>query len=68
MYLEFLPSYSPELQPAERLWPVLDEGIINRSFKNLDELEELVYHQCRSILSQPELVNGLTNYHWWPQT
>ena len=68
LHLEFLPAYSPELQPAERLWPILDEPIANRSFENLDELEELIYHRCRSILSQPKLVKGLTNYHWWPQT
>jgi transposase len=23
----FMPSYSPELQPAERLWPVSNEAI-----------------------------------------
>jgi transposase len=25
MYVEYLPAYSPELQPAERLWSVTDE-------------------------------------------
>ena len=25
MYIEYLPAYSPELQPAERLWSVTDE-------------------------------------------
>ena len=68
LYLEFLPAYSPELQPAERLWPILDEPIVNHSFSTIEELEEIVCHRCRSILSQPELVKGLTNYHWWPQT
>ena len=38
LYLEFLPSHSPELQPAERLWPLVNEPIANRSFQNLDEL------------------------------
>jgi transposase len=27
METEFLPPYSPELQPAERLWSLLDEVI-----------------------------------------
>lgn len=27
---EFLPSGSPELQPAERLWPLTNEAIANR--------------------------------------
>ncbi|WP_438941520.1 transposase [Moorena bouillonii] len=30
--LELLPSYSPELQPAERLWPLTNEPIVNRFF------------------------------------
>ncbi len=68
LHLEFLPSYSRELQPAERLWPILDEPLSNKSFQSFEELEEIIYHRCRAILSQPELVKGLTNYHWWPQT
>ena len=27
IHLEFVPSHSPELQPAERLWPLSDEGV-----------------------------------------
>jgi transposase len=40
--LVFLPSYSPELQPAERLWPILDEPIANRVFDTIDELEQML--------------------------
>jgi transposase len=28
--LEFLPPYSPELQPAEHLWPLINEPLANR--------------------------------------
>ena len=28
--LVYLPPYSPELQPAETLWPLVDEPIVNR--------------------------------------
>jgi hypothetical protein len=31
LHLEFLPSHSPELQPAERLWPLSNEGEANRA-------------------------------------
>src|SRR5918994_1441948 len=34
--LVFLPPYSPELQPAEHLWPLLDEPIANRHLASLD--------------------------------
>src|SRR3954451_16015581 len=37
--LVYLPSYSPELQPAEHLWPVLDEPLANRHFATLADLE-----------------------------
>jgi transposase len=29
IHLEFLPSGSPELQPAERLWPLTNEAVAN---------------------------------------
>jgi len=25
-------------------------------------------HRCVELLDQAELIEGLTNYHWWPQT
>ncbi|EKD09043.1 hypothetical protein SPLC1_S204440 [Arthrospira platensis C1] len=52
LHLMFLPSHSPELQPAERLWPLVDEPIANRSFENLDQLEELLCARCRSLWKQ----------------
>ena len=63
--LIFLPAYSPELQPAERLWTLTNESVANRSFKNLDELEEVLMYRCRQLLKRPEFIQGLTRYHWW---
>lgn len=37
-----LPAYSPELQPAERLWPLVDEAIANKTPKDLNKIE--YYH------------------------
>jgi hypothetical protein len=31
----FLPPYFPELQPAERLWPLVDEAVANKRFDTL---------------------------------
>ncbi|AMW28934.1 hypothetical protein N39L_30700 [Limnospira platensis NIES-39] len=67
LHLMFLPSHSPELQPAERLWPLVDEPIANRSFENLEQLEELLCAGCRSLWEQRELIRGLMSFHWWPQ-
>jgi transposase len=37
IFLEYLPPYSPELQPAERLWCLADELKVNKSFDSLDD-------------------------------
>jgi len=56
VHLEFRPSHSPELQPAERLWPLVNEAIANRSFQNLDELEEVLFQRCQVLLKQSSLI------------
>jgi transposase len=68
IHLLFIPSHSPELQPAERLWPLTNEPIANRSFKSLDELEELLFDRCRNLLTQQDLISHITFFHWWPRT
>ena len=68
IYLEFLPSGSPELQPAERLWPLTNEAVANNGlFEEIEELEEALVERCLELLEQTESIRDLTNYHWWPQ-
>lgn len=62
-----LPPYSPELQPAERLWILVDEPLVNQAFNSIAEVEEIVFQRCRRLLGQQELIRGLTFYHWFPQ-
>ncbi|HET8852468.1 MAG TPA: transposase, partial [Ktedonobacteraceae bacterium] len=66
IHLLFLPPYSPELQPCERLWPLSNEGIANRSFRTLDDLEEAQVQRCVVLQDQPEVIRSLTHFHWWP--
>ena len=66
LFLEFLPAYSPELQPAERLWPILDEALINRVFETIEELEEAISQRCRELIKQPQMLKAFTQFHWWP--
>jgi transposase len=47
--LVYLPRYSPELQPAEHLWPVLDEPLANQYFETLADLEHVVTERCRVL-------------------
>jgi transposase len=62
-----LPPYSPELQPAERLWPLVNEPLANIAFETIAEVEDLVEQRCRRLLKQQQLIRGLTLYHWWPE-
>jgi transposase len=61
-----LPSHSPELQPAERLWPLTNEAVANQSFASLDELDAVVGERCVTLAKNPELIRSYTAYHWWP--
>ncbi len=67
LHLHYLPAYSPELQPAERLWPPLRESVANESFETLSLLEERLQCRCRQLSSQRAYLRQLTHYHWWPQ-
>jgi len=42
-------GFLTELQPAERLWPLIDEGVINQVFESLEELEEAIARRCRQL-------------------
>lgn len=67
LHLAFLPAYSPELQPAERLWGLVDEPVANRTFADLDELEATLVARCRELERQRHPIKRRTRYHWWPQ-
>jgi transposase len=63
--LAFLPPYSPELQPAERLWPLVDEPIANRHVASLAELDAIIAERCRRL--DAAIIKPHTNFHRWPQ-
>src|SRR3712207_6449456 len=63
--LVYLPRSSPELQPAEHLWPVLDEPLANRCFATLADLEHAVTQRC--IALEGDQLKPGTDFHWWPK-
>ena len=67
VHLAFLPASSPELQPAERLWPLLDEPVANRAFADLDELEGVLVARCRALAADRRALKAHTRFHWWPR-
>lgn len=68
LHLFALPAYSPELQPAERLWPLWRESIANESFADLPALEARLAGRCQQLHAQPGFIRDLTRYHWGAQT
>lgn len=67
VHLIFQPPYSPQVQPAERLWPLVREVLANRDFKDINEHSEVTSRRCREITDQPEAVRRHCSLHWWPQ-
>jgi NAD(P)-dependent dehydrogenase (short-subunit alcohol dehydrogenase family) len=48
---------------SERLWPLSNEGVANRHFEGIEELEEALVERCVALCDQPEFIR----YHWWPE-
>ncbi len=62
--LTFLPPYSPELQPVERLWQLTDAPLENRHFETLAHPQETLATQCRWLEGQWSRVKTSTDFHW----
>lgn len=67
IHLVLLPPYSPELQPAERLWSLSNQALVNQHFADLDALIDAQAEQCRRLCEQPECIRAHTLFHWWPE-
>jgi hypothetical protein len=66
--LASFPAYTPELNPAEKLWPLLKEGVDNECFKDLDVLARRVCRRVRKLCEEPEVISSRLSYHWWPDS
>jgi transposase len=67
IHLLFQPAYSPELQPAERLWEVTDEALANEHFDTIEALVDAQVARCQTVRGMPDAIRSRTNYHWWPE-
>ncbi len=65
--LVYLPPYSPELQPAETLWALVDEPIVNTHIATIEDLEATIANQCVALAGQREQIQKRTGFHWWPK-
>lgn len=67
VHLFHLPAYTPELSPAEHLWPPVRETLANHFFSSLEELEEVLAARCRDLSGQRDFIQSATQFHWWPK-
>lgn len=64
--LHFLPPYSPELNPVERIWQWLqDHHLSNRAFADQNALEVACTHAWNSLT--PERLKTLCRVAWLPE-
>lgn len=66
LQLKHLPPYSPELMPAERLWELTDEPLVNAVLEDLAALEAVLAERCVALTEQRARIRQRTLYHWWP--
>jgi transposase len=65
--LVYQPSHSPELQPAEHLWQLVDEPLANTYFETIDDLDMVVSARCVALTEQQQTIRASTLFHWWPR-
>ena len=58
--LMYLPPYSPELNPIERLWKHFKESFLNNKlFEGIIILKDTVYEGLKTILNKQEIVKNI---------
>lgn len=61
-----IPPHTPELNPSERLWSPLRAVVANRTFEQIEEMEDVLINEMRDLSNQKEYLSGMTKYHWLP--
>lgn len=59
----FLPPYSPELNPAEKIWWRFKRTFSNRLFTSLDQLSEFIAQQVKAL--DPATVRSTCNFDYF---
>ena len=60
-----LPPYSPELDPAERLFKELRRTLANEVFDSIDCLEDDLTDALKPYWENPKVLRKLVGYPWW---
>ena len=62
--LHFLPPCTPELQPAEPLWPLVREAVANRSIGRIGRLRAILRARLGYLGRAPEVVQPVIGFRW----
>lgn len=59
----YLPPYSPELNPVERLWQYIKSNTIkNKIYETIDELEDIIYDFIKSY--DCEIIRSVCSFNY----
>ena len=61
--LIFLPPYSPELNPAEKIWWQIKKEFVCKSFENINELGIYLAQQVRNLINN-EIVKSICSFNY----
>ena len=61
--LVFLPPYSPELNPAEKIWWAIKRAFTGKVFHCLDSLSEFIEQEVKKL--SPEIVKSICGFHYF---
>jgi len=59
-----LPAYSPELNPAERLWDVIKDTLCNRVYQGIQALEDAACAALQPFIANTQRVRSLVGDGW----
>jgi hypothetical protein len=64
--LLFLPPYSPELNPVEKIWRYIREkkGFNNHTFSSIDDVENNLEKALYELYDEKEEMKSLCNFKW----
>ena len=69
MILVFLPPFSPELNPAEKMWAKFKRQFTNKLYKSLNEISIFIQEQSKNLLNEDIIKIGCFDYiflhHFW---
>ena len=65
--LVFQPAYTPEVQPAETLWTLVDEPVVNKHIPTIEVLDEIICARCATLANETEKIKSQAGFHWWPK-